>query len=144
MANAKRPTRVLYAEASDLVQASHGPALEKLNCSVAQVASAAAAVRALQSEGPFDLILVGDLSKVENDDAPEPELSVITKARQQNPRIPILIFTSHNYLEKAYQAGATAHILKPAGAIALMDFIRPYLFSVSASEEPREKDSGGK
>lgn len=139
MTNAKRPKRVLYAEASDLVQASHGPALEKLNCSVTQVASARAAIEALSSEEQFDLVLVGDLSKVSDDETPEPELSVITKARQQNPRVPILIFTSHNYLDKAYRAGATAHLLKPQGAIALMDFISPYLFSLSSDEEPREK-----
>src|ERR1051325_6949475 len=117
MANEKRQKRVLYVEASDLVQASHPPALEKLNCVVVQVSSANAAHKALTTEEPFDLILVGDVSKPAHDQNPEPELSIIRMARLQDAKVPILIFTSHNYLEAAYKAGATDHMLKPAGVI---------------------------
>ena len=72
MTNEQRQKRVLYAEASDLVQASHGLALQSLNCYVVQVASAAAALEALSSEEPFDIILVGDVSKSSQGEAPEP------------------------------------------------------------------------
>ena len=143
MADEKRQKRVLYVEASDLVQASHGPVFERLNCSVFQVASAAAAMEALEKEEPFDLVLVGDLSKPLDEENPKPELSVIQKARKLSPSMPILIFTSHNYLEDAYRAGATGHLLKPAGVFDLIDFVTPYLFS-SKSQNPSstERDSG--
>lgn len=140
MTNEKRQKRVLYAEASDLVQASHGPVFEKLNCSVLQVASSSAALQALESGERFDLVFVGDLSKPINDEDPQPELSVITKARQLDSTIPILVFTSHNYIDQAYAAGATAHMLKPAGAIALIQFVTPFL--VSTSDRQQERDSG--
>jgi CheY-like chemotaxis protein len=137
---AKAKKRVLFAEASDLVQASHGAALERLNCQVAQVTSAPAAFKELSTGPPFDLILVGDLSKPTNDEEQEPELSVIRQARKLDPDVPILIFTSHNYLDRAYTSGATAHMLKPAGAIDLIAFVTPYLFSPGAREH---RDSGG-
>ena|ERR1041384_3516773 len=136
MAN-KPQKRVLYVEASDLVQASHPPALEQLNCLVVQVSSAPAALEALASQDPFNLILVGDVSRpTEN---PEAELSVIRRARQQDAEVPILVFTSHNYLQQAYQAGATAHMEKPAGVMALIEFVTPYLFHVS-EVRPRKQD----
>ena len=142
MAHEKRQKRVLYVEASDLVQASHGPVFERLNCSLSQVASANAAIEALETEAPFDLILVGDLSKPLDDEDPKPELSVIQRARKQNPNVPILVFTSHNYLEDAYKAGATGHLLKPAGVFDLINFVTPYLSSSSSSQSSRERDSG--
>ena len=140
MANEKPQKRVLYVEASDLVQASHGPVFERLNCTVFQVASASAAIEALETQGPFDLVLVGDLSKPLDDEDPQPELSVIQKARKLSPTVPILVFTSHNYLEDAYKAGATGHLLKPAGVFDLTDLVKPYL---SANPKNRqERDSG--
>lgn len=143
MANEKRQKRVLYVEASDLVQASHGLVFERLNCSVFQVASANAAIDALETEEPFDLVLVGDLSKPVDDEDPQPELSVIQKARKLSPTVPILVFTSHNYLEDAYKAGATAHLLKPAGVFDLIDLVSPYLsLSSRSSKRPQERDSG--
>jgi CheY-like chemotaxis protein len=138
----KPKKRVLFAEASDLVQASHGAALEKLKCQVTQVTSATAAFEELSSDAPpFDLVLVGDLSKPFNDEEQESELSVIRQARKVHPEVPILIFTSHNYLDRAYASGATAHMLKPAGAIDLIAFVTPYLFS-PGPREPRKSDTG--
>ena len=142
MANEKRQKRVLYAEASDLVQASHPPALEKLNCVVVQVSSADAAHKALSTEEPFDLILVGDVSKPVNERNPEPELSIIRAARLQDATVPILIFTSHNYLDQAYKSGASDHMLKPAGVIDLIEFVTPYLFNVSPTRPRKPTDSG--
>jgi CheY-like chemotaxis protein len=144
MANEQSLKRVLYVEASDLVQASHPPAIiERLNCVVIQVHSAKAALDALSQEDPFDLILVGDVSKPVQDKDPEPELSVIRRARQQDARVPILLFTSHNYMEAAYRTGATDHLLKPAGVLAVIDFLKPYL-SGTPNERPRSQtDSSG-
>jgi CheY-like chemotaxis protein len=138
----KSKKRVLFAEASDLVQASHGAALERLNCQVTQVTSAKSAFKELSNDSSFDLILVGDLSKPINDEEQESELSVIRQARKLDPDVPILIFTSHNYLDRAYASGATAHMVKPAGAIDLIAFVTPYLFSPEAREH-RKSDSGG-
>jgi CheY-like chemotaxis protein len=142
MANEKRQKRVLYVEASDLVQASHGPVFERLNCSIFQVASANAAIEALETEEPFDLVLVGDLSKPVDDEDPQPELSVIAKARKLSATVPILIFTSHNYLDDAYRTGATGHLLKPAGIFDMIEFVTPYLLSSRSSRRSEERDSG--
>lgn len=140
MANEKHQKRVLYVEASDLVQASHGPVFERLNCSVFQVASASAAIEALETQDPFDLVLVGDLSKPLDDEDPQPELSVIQRARELSSTVTILVFTSHNYLEDAYKAGTTAHLLKPAGIFELIDLVSPYLSR--SSKRQQERDSG--
>jgi DNA-binding NarL/FixJ family response regulator len=142
MTNEQRQKRVLYAEASDLVQASHGLALQSLDCYVVQVASAAAALEALSSEEPFDIILVGDVSKSSQGEAPEPELSVIKKAKELYPQTPVLIFTSHDYLTEAYQAGISGDLKKPAGGFVFINFIAPYLTS-SSSRKSSETDSGG-
>jgi CheY-like chemotaxis protein len=110
---------VPYVEASDLVEESHTLAIEKLHCTVRQVFSEAAAMNARSSEEDFDLIILGDVSKPVKDEKPEPELSIIRKARQDNPRVPIIIFTSDNYIQLARDPGATDFLLKPAGVIAL-------------------------
>jgi CheY-like chemotaxis protein len=140
MATEKRQKRVLYVEASDLIQASHPPALEKLNCLVIPVSSASAALEALVSEAPFDLIIVGDVSKPSDKDSTQPELSIISRARQINPNVPILLFTSHNYLEAAYRAGATAHLEKPCGVNNFIKFVTPYLLlSEGSDSKPKEQ-----
>ncbi len=121
--------RVLYVEASDLVQASVVPLITGLNCAVSQASSLDTALAELNSNDPFDLILLGDLTRPSqvNDEGPQAELTIIKQAREANRDIPILIFTSQNYLNLAYEAGATSHMIKPTGAGPIIDFISPFL-----------------
>ena len=142
MANEIPQKHVLYMEASDLVQESHAPALEKkLNCSVRQAFSEAAALEALSSEGRFDVIIVGDISKPVNDEKPEAELTIIRHARQGDASVPIIIFTFHNYIQLARDAGATDFLLKPAGVTALIEVIKPYLLSSNFRDFRERKQS---
>jgi CheY-like chemotaxis protein len=123
--------RVLYAEASDIVQQSHGAGLARLNCRVVPVASAQEAYQELSSEEPFDLILLGDLAKLTDDDYLQTQLSVVKKARSLDPTVPILLFTSLNCLNEAYETRPTAQMLKPAGVNDLIAFVAPYLFAIN-------------
>jgi len=101
----------------------------------------ASALRGALREDP-DIILVGDVSKSSQGEAPEPELSVIKKAKELYPQTPVLIFTSHDYLTEAYQAGISGDLKKPAGGFVFINFITPYLTS-SSSGKSSETDSGG-
>jgi len=127
MKNEKRHKRILYVEASDLVHESHGAGLEKLNCAVVPVASSEAAFHELSFGGWFDLIVLGDISKPIDNDFLQIQMSVIRKARSVDPDVPILIFSSVNYINEAHEAGATAQMLKPAGVIDFIGFVTPYL-----------------
>ena len=127
MKNAKRHKRILYVEASDLVHEVHGAGLEKLNCAVIPVASAEAAFEELSFGERFDLIIVGDISKPIDDDFLQIQMSVITKARSVDPGVPILIFSSVNYINAAREAGANGQLGKPADLIDFIGFVTPYL-----------------
>ena len=142
MANEIPQKHVLYIEASDLVQESHAPALEKrLHCSVRQAFSEAAALEALSFKDRFDVIILGDISKPVNDEEPVAELSIIRKARQLDKTVPIIIFTSQNYIQLARDAGANDFLLKPAGVTALIEIIKPYLSpNFRDSREPKQTD----
>lgn len=119
---------ILFAEASDVVQEMTGMILEQFNCEVTPVASANAAFEELSSGRlRFDLVLVGDMSKPLAVNETVPELSVIRQARSLYPKVPILIFTSLDYRDRARESGATAYLPKPADRRALIAFIGPYL-----------------
>jgi CheY-like chemotaxis protein len=121
--------RLLFVEASDLVQGALVPRISSvLNCSVEQASNLTDALATLKSDPPLDLILLGDLTRPSQltDDGPEAELTVIKTAREANPDIPILLFTSQNYLDLAYAAGATSHMIK-AGSDDVINFISPFL-----------------
>ena len=121
--------RLLFVEASDLVQGALVPRISSvLNCSVEQASNLTDALATLKSDPPLDLILLGDLTRPSQltDDGPEAELTVIKTAREANPDLPILLFTSQNYLDLAYAAGATSHMIK-AGPDDLINFISPFL-----------------
>jgi CheY-like chemotaxis protein len=127
MANDKQQKRILYVEASDLPHQSFGVVMEKLNCSVRSVASAQEAIEELSSDEPFDVILLGDIAKLTDDDYVQTQLSLIRKARSLQPEIPILLFASFLDIRLAYETGVTSHLVKPAGANALTEFLTPYL-----------------
>jgi len=127
MTNERRHKRVLYAEASDLVQETHGGALEGLNCGVVSVASAQAALDELSTGEPFDLILLGDVAKPIDSDYLEVQLSMIKKVRLLDAHVPILLFSSIDYISQAKESGATDQMVKPAGIRDFMKFITPHL-----------------
>jgi len=127
--------RLLFVEASDLVQGALVPRISSVfNCSVEQASNLTDALATLKSDPPLDLILLGDLTRPSQltDNGPEAELTVIKTAREANPDIPILLFTSQNYLDRAYAAGATSHMIK-AGSDDVINFISPFLNNVSSS-----------
>ena len=127
MRGEKPKKHILCAEASDVVQESFGAVLERINCEVTPVASANAAFEELSSGRlHFDLVLVGDMSKPFTAEELEPELSVIREARKLYPSIPILVFTSHNYPDRAFENGATAYTRKPVRGFDLVEFVSPY------------------
>jgi CheY-like chemotaxis protein len=130
--------RLLFVEASDLVQQAHVPRISTVfNCIVEQASNLTEALAALESTPPLDLILLGDLTKPSQltSDGPEAELTIIKTARNMYPDIPILIFTSQNYIDLAYANGCTSHMIKPAGSQEIIDFINSFVVNANKGSQ---------
>ena len=120
---------LLYIEADKHVRASIVTLLNNLKFSVTEASNSATAIAQLESKQPFDLILLGDITRPAAVTAkgPQAELTIINKARTLFPKVPLLVFTNHNYLPAAYAHGITAHLLKPADPKEILNFLGPYL-----------------
>lgn len=123
---------VLCIEASDLILTWVVPLLEKLGCHVIEARDLQTALTIIQRKTPVDLVLLGDLGRPDHDisNGPPPaELTLLLKLRSTAcyRKVPIIVFTSKNWLASAKNAGATDHLVKPAGAEELEAAVLPHL-----------------
>lgn len=122
---------LLYAEASSQIQAWVLPTLQRLGCAVTCALDINAARQPVDNNQPLDLVLLGDLTRPNEltTGVPLAELTLIKSLRENRlyRKIPIIIFTSLDWLPQAYEAGASAHLVKPAGAEELEHVLAPYL-----------------
>ena len=134
--------KLLYIEADDFVRASVVTLLESLECAITKATNFKTAINELDSQTPFDLILLGDITRPSTSTSigPKAELTIIAKTRSLYPKTPLLIFTNHNYLPAAYEYGITAHLLKPADQKAIIRFITPHL-EIMRPEKTNDKSA---
>ncbi len=127
-------TKLLYIEASDLIQGWVIALLQQLNCETTQARTLSSARSKIEKETPFNLILLGDLTRPTDQvsGVPVSELSIIKSIRERvtYKNTSIIIFSSANYETECMQHGANGFLHKPAGAVELEEVLTPHLSEI--------------
>jgi CheY-like chemotaxis protein len=131
---------VLCVEASDLILTWLVPAIERLGCNVIQATDFKSAQETINKNVPLDLVLLGDITRPTHPAAQlaqqtsPAELVLLKEIRkiQCYKDVPVVVFTSVDYLAEATAAGANDTLVKPAGIEELETVILHHLAATKA------------
>lgn len=124
-------TKLLYIEASDLIQRWVIALLKQLDCDTTQARTLDTARAKIEKEQPFNIVLLGDLTRPTDQisGVPIAELSIIKSIRERTAykKTTIIVFSSAAYEKEAIRHGASDFLSKPAGAVELEQILSPHL-----------------
>lgn len=122
---------ILYAEDYDLVLFTVKQLLELEGWSVDICRDGAAALRKLESQEPFDIIIL---------DTELPEVSGLTLLRSarslaHRAATPVIVFTAEEHEREAREGGADAYLKKPGGIRDLVETVERLLYGKSRQRD---------
>jgi PAS domain S-box-containing protein len=130
---------VLVAEDSDVNQKVVRLVLEKIGCQVTVADNGAEAIRLLQLNGPFDLILMDCQMPVLNGFEATQEIRTLEDPRLRDSTIIALTaFASTSDREACFEAGMNDYLTKPVSAKELSRVIGKWIRSASNDDMPRD------